>query len=79
MTAAKKQGQMISSPDTPTGAAAFHTVPNQGKDIAFHTSQPGVMDDARLTGRRNFNAPVIVDLLQNLKNTANVKALALCA
>ena len=60
VAATKEKREMIAAPNAPTGAAAFHAVSNDGKNIAFHTSQPGVMYDARLTGRRDFNAPFIV-------------------
>ena len=40
VAAAQKRGQMISSPDTPAGAAAFHPFPNQGEESRYRDSNP---------------------------------------
>ena len=43
MAKTQQQGKAVGSLDAPASSAVLHTVSNERVDVAFHTSQPGMV------------------------------------
>ena len=53
-------GQVVGSFDAPVKPPSLHPVSDQGKHIAFHASEPRMMQHARFSGRRNLYPSFVV-------------------